>query len=146
MTLSPIAQTLETNSAFTDNPDCTAHLTMMVGFFERVGFNPPWIGYITLRDGEPVGVAAFKGKPTNGKVEIAYGTIDRFQRQGVSTTSCRLLVELAQQTDPSVTITARTLPGKNASTRILEKNGFALLGTVQDEEDGEVWEWEYQKS
>jgi hypothetical protein len=26
----------------------------------------------------------------------------------------------------------------------LADNGFVLAGTVQDEEDGEVWEWVYQ--
>jgi len=46
--------------------------------------------------------------------------------------------------DRSVRITARTLPEKNYSTRILEKNNFVLLGFVTDPEDGEVWEWEYK--
>jgi hypothetical protein len=38
---------------------------------------------------------------------------------------------------------ARTLPEKNFSTRILEKNAFKFMATVNDLDDGEVWEWEF---
>ena len=31
------------------------------------------------------------------------------------------------------------------SNKVLEKNRFELLGVVMDPEDGEVWEWEYNK-
>jgi len=51
------------------------------------------------------------------------------------------LVDVSLKTDPSVSITARTLPGKKFSARILQKNGFIFSGTVNDPEDGEVWEW-----
>ncbi len=57
---------------------------------------------------------------------------------------CRQLVLLARQANPSVRITARTDAADNYSTRILQKNNFICLGTIQDEEDGEVWEWLYQ--
>jgi len=40
-----------------------------------------------------------------------------------------------------VLVCARTLPQASASTKILEKNGFTLIGTVIDPDDGEVWEW-----
>jgi hypothetical protein len=51
------------------------------------------------------------------------------------------LVELSRETDPSIKITARTLPEKNFSARILEKNNFIFVGRVCDPDDGEVWEW-----
>ena len=51
---------------------------------------------------------------------------------------------LALKTNPSVRITARTLPENNFSTRILEKNNFTFTGEVNDPDDGEVWEWAYK--
>ena len=143
MQLLPIQQNLEDNSAFFHLHDDVTYLSMTIGFFEKVGYNPPWISYFAQKEGELVGTCAFKGQPMGGKVEIAYGTFEPFQRQGIGTEMCRQLVLLAQQTDPTVRITARTLPEPNYSTRILEKNNFRLLGIVDDPEDGEVWEWEY---
>ena len=70
--------------------------------------------------------------------------MEKYRQQGVGTRICKQLVELSLATDASVRITARTLPEKNYSTRILEKNNFVLLGFVTDPEDGEVWEWEYK--
>ncbi len=34
----------------------------------------------------------------------------------------------------------------NFSTRILQKNGFIFSATVNDPEDGDVWEWIYPKN
>lgn len=143
MKLLPIQSTIEENAAFAANPDCQSSLYLSIEFMQKIGYQPPWIGYYAKKEGQLVGAAAFKGAPVNGKVEIAYGTFERFQQQGVGTEMCKCLVDLSLQTDPSVLITARTLPEKNFSTRILEKNGFILLGIVTDPEDGEVWEWQY---
>ena len=146
MELLPIQPELEQNREFAGNPLCTESLPMTLEFYKRVGFQPPWIGYYVQLDGELVGAAAFKGKPVNSAVEIAYGTFEAYQNQGIGTQICRQLVALSLATDPSVRITARTLPDNNYSARLLQKNGFILLGTVQDPEDGEVWEWEYKSN
>lgn len=61
---------------------------------------------------------------------------------GIATSIARELVAVAKIAAPEITVTAQTLPERNASTRILEKLGFALRGTVVHPEDGEVWEWE----
>ena len=145
MQLLPIKETTEENIDFINNPACTETLNMTIEFYKRVGFNPPWIGYYAEENGELVGSGAFKGTPFNNTVEIAYGTFENQRQKGVGTRICKQLVELSLATDPSVRITARTLPEKNYSTRILEKNNFILLGFVTDPEDGEVWEWEYKK-
>ena len=144
MTLQPIKQTLEENEAFANNPLCNESLSMCIDFYKRVGFDPPWICYYVEENGELVGSAAFKGRPINNTVEISYGTMEKHRQQGVGTRICKQLVELSLATDASVRITARTLPEKNYSTKILEKNNFNLLGFVTDPEDGEVWEWEYK--
>lgn len=145
MKLLPIKETIEENVAFANNPLCNETLNMSIGFYKKVGFNPPWICYYAEENGELIGSAAFKGRPINNTVEIAYGTFENHQHQGIGTKICKQLVELSLATDPSVRITARTLPEKNYSTRILEKNNFVLLGFVTDPEDGAVWEWEYKK-
>lgn len=144
MELLPIKKTKEENQDFSDHPDCGETIEFTIDFFNRIGYTPPWIGYYAQQDGKLVGSCAFKGAPKNGKVEIAYGTFLSYQKQGVASEMCRQLVLISLQTNPSVIVTARTLPEENFSTKVLRKNGFRCLGTVWDEEDGEVWEWEYQ--
>ncbi len=145
MVLIPIKKTIAENQEFIDNPDCKDTIYMTLDYYKKVGFSPPWIGYYVSDGRQLIAAAGFKGKPVNGQVEIAYATMETYRQKGVGTQVCRMLVELALKTDPSVIVTARTLPEKNYSTRILEKNNFALLGIVMDPEDGEVWEWKYDK-
>lgn len=143
MMLRPILPTLPENAHFVSKPYAESILSGTIDFFNKIGYNPPWIGYFVQIGDDLVGGAAFKGKPINGRVEIAYGVEPNYQHQGIGTAICWQLVELALQTDATVTVTARTLPEENYSTRILAKNNFVFCGTVWDEEDGEVWEWEY---
>lgn len=144
MKLIPIKEELEENQEFLNNPFCKETLHMTIDFYKRVGFVPPWIGYYAQLNDQLVGSAGIKGKPVNGKIEIAYGTMEQFRNQGIGTKICKELVELSLRTDPSIIITARTLLENNYSTKILKKNNFVFIGTVNDPEDGEVWEWEYQ--
>ena len=144
MRLLPLKPTLAENAAFAANPDCQPSLEMSIQYFEKIGYQPPWIGYFAEEGGKMVGNAAFKGAPKAGRVEIAYATFAAHQNQGIGTRICAALVALAQANDPNLILTARTLPESNFSTRILEKNGFQLVGSVQDPEDGEVWEWEWR--
>jgi len=145
MELIPIKEQLEDNIMFANNPDCREGIYQTVEFYKKIGYNIPWIGYCVQSDGVFKGCAAFKGRPVNGKVEIAYGVFPQYYKQGTGTKIAAALIELALKTDPSVIITARTLPEENYSAKILRKNNFKLLGTIMDGEDGEVWEWEYQK-
>ena len=143
MKLIPVKQFAEENTELAAFPDWANMVQMSVDYYTRVGFNPPWISYYAQENGQLVGCGGFKGRPVNGQVEIAYYTFPDYEQTGVGGRMCRELVELAQQTDASINITARTLPGENYSTRILKKNNFGLTGTIMDEEDGEVWEWKY---
>lgn len=144
MELVPIAATLPENQPFADHPACQQVLPMTIAYFNAVGYKPPWIGYFARLGKELVGSAGFKGGPKAGKVEIAYGTFPAYQRQGIGSQLCRQLVALALQTDPAISLTARTLEPGGYSARILIKNGFTCLGPIWDEEDGRVWEWAYQ--
>jgi ribosomal-protein-alanine N-acetyltransferase len=143
MELIAIKENIEDNKVFTDDPDCKDSIYMSVEYFKKIGYNIPWIGYYAKLNGQLVGCAAFKGKPVNGRVEIAYGVFPKYMHKGIGTTIAATLVQLSLKTDPSAIITAKTLPEENYSTRVLRKNNFKLLGQIFDEEDGDLWDWEY---
>ena len=145
MELIPIKQHLDENADFAANPECAESLQMTVDFYKRVGFNPPWISYYVLSDGKLVGCAAYVAKPHNNRVEIAYGVYPQYRRRGIGTLIAKTVVDLAKQNDPAVTVIAHTLPQENFSTKILQKNQFKRVGTAMDDDEGEVWEWEYGK-
>ena len=145
MELVPIKEILEDNQEFLNNPDCQETLKMSVDYYKTIGYYPPWIGYYAKINRKLVGSAGYKGRPFNTKIEIAYGTFPDCRAKGIGAEICKQLVTLALKTDPSLIITARTFPENNYSTKILEKNGFKLLGMVWDKDDGDVWEWEYSK-
>ena len=143
MQLIPIKEHLEENPDFASHPDCQESIYMCIDFYKKVGYTPPWICYYVQLDNNLVAAAAFKGKPINSKVEIAYGTFPQYQKQGIGTQIAKMLIDLSLQTDPSVRITAQTLKEENYSVRILRKNNFKLIGTAMDDDEGEVWEWEF---
>ena len=113
-------------------------------YYDKVGCAEPWISYYLKDNDEIVGTCAFKGRPNGqNKVEIAYYTFEPFQGKGYGTKMCAKLIDIAAaQSD--VFVFARTMPEPNASTTILNKNGFKCIGSVIDPEDGEVWEWHLQ--
>lgn len=113
----------------------------MVELYARVGFEPPWIGYLARFDGELVGTCGFKSPPIDGRVELAYFTFPEFEGRGIATAMARELVRVARQRDATVAIAAQTLPERNASHRVLEKLGFTHVATLEHPEDGLVWEW-----
>lgn len=141
MKMIPIQEKYDDNEKILKKSWCRETIYKTIEFYKKVGFVPPWICYYASRGGNLVGSAGFKGPPVNGKVEIAYSTFEKHRNKGIGTAICRHLVELSQEADPSVKITARTLPVKSFSTRILEKNNFKFSGIVNDPDDGEVWEW-----
>jgi [ribosomal protein S5]-alanine N-acetyltransferase len=128
------------------NPDCQELFKSYPSYYSKAGYDPPWIGYFVIRDHTVVGAGGFTGKPRDGKVEIAYGTFKDYEGQGISSFTCRQLVEIAKAADPSLTITAKTAPEENASTAILKKNGFVYTGVVQDDDIGEAWGWTYREA
>ncbi len=144
--LIPIRKELGENTDFAGHPDCKESLLVTLEYYKKIGFEIPWIGYYASVGHVLVGSAGFKGKPVDGRVEIAYGTFLRYREKSIGTAICKQLVQLALKTDPSVRICARTFENENYSSKILKRNGFELLGTVIDDEDGEVWEWEYNKT
>lgn len=123
------------------SPDCQHLINAMNEYYPKIGFAKPWIGYFALKNTQVVGTGGFTGKPKDGKVEIAYWTFTAFEGQGIASFVCKQLITIAKATDPAIVITAKTAPEKNASTAILEKNGFTFIEIVQDEEIGDAWLW-----
>jgi len=146
MKLIPIIPNDTTLEAFSSSPELQVHVEMMLDFYQKVGYNPPWIGYIAEQGGNWLGNGGFKGKPLNQSVEIGYATLTPFRNQGWGKKICKSLVQLALQSDPDIRILARTLPEENPSANILRSNGFQYIGEIWDIEDGYVWEWEYISS
>ena len=118
-----------------------ANVELTFEYYKKVGFVKPWISYLIQFQDNYVGICAFKGQPIDNKVEIAYYTFPFYEGKGIATEACKKLIKITKHEDMNITVIARTLPEKNASTTVLLKNGFTLIGTVLDPEDGEVFEW-----
>lgn len=110
-------------------------------YYPRIGFDPPWVAYVVILDGEVVGTGSFTSAPKDGVVEIAFWTFPAFEGQGIASFVCAHLVDIAHAEDPSVVVTAKTAPGSNAGTRVLEKNAFVYRHPVADDDIEEAWLW-----
>jgi RimJ/RimL family protein N-acetyltransferase len=124
-----------------DSNDCQTLLEIYENYYPQIGFNLPWVAYLVIRQNQVVGSCSFTGQPVDGKVEIAYWTFKEFEGQGIASFACKELISISQTTDPKVILTAKTAPEHNASTKILENNGFLFKEIVQDEEIGDAWLW-----
>lgn len=118
-------------------------------FLERLNRSPapdPWkdgFGVLHITENVIIGFCSFTGPPTaEGMVEIAYGIAPGFQGRGYATEAARAIMAYAFATGKVRTIQAHTLPQDNASTRVLSKCGFKMIGEVIHPEDGAVWRWE----
>ena len=114
-----------------------------VQLYSRVGSTRPWTGYLAFEDGECVGTCAFASPPRDGVVEIAYFTFPGHEGLGVATRMAGRLVSIARLSAPDVSVTAHTLPGESASTRVLRKAGFSFAGPASHAEDGRIWVWRH---
>lgn len=144
MNLKPITLQEDKSNTQYASADCQQLLAMYDDFYPKIGFSLPWVGYFVVRENTIVGSCGFVGQPKNGQVEIAYWTFSEFEGQGVASFACKELVSIAKRADASLTITAKTAPETNASTKILENNGFVFTGIVQDDEIGDAWFWTHE--
>ncbi|MBK7233660.1 MAG: GNAT family N-acetyltransferase, partial [Saprospiraceae bacterium] len=124
-----------------ESADCQTLLQIYEDYYPQIGFNLPWVAYLIISQNKVVGTCSFTGQPNEGKVEIAYWTFKEFECQGVASFACKELIKIAQNADPKLTITAKTAPEHNASTKILENNNFIFKEIVQDDEIGDAWLW-----
>ena len=141
MELRIIERHIDKSNGLYSSDDCQMLLQSYDDYYQTIGFNKPWVGYFVVRQNQIVGSCGFTGKPQDGKVEIAYWTFKEFEGQGIASFSCQELVSISRKTNPTVIITAKTAPEYNASTKILQKNGFQYAEVVQDHEIGDAWLW-----
>ena len=109
--------------------------------YARVGFIEPWVSYVAVVSGTAVGGGAFVGPPQDNCVEIGYFTLTEFEGRGFAIQTAGNLVAIARRTIPGIVIKAFTLPEESASTTILGRLGFRILGSAHDPDAGIVWEW-----
>ncbi|MBL7898408.1 MAG: GNAT family N-acetyltransferase [Crocinitomicaceae bacterium] len=145
MKLIPITQQEDKTNELYASGDCQTLLAMYDDFYPKVGYNFPWVGYFIVRQDKIVGSCSFVGQPIDGKIELSYWTFKEFEGQGIASFACKELVTITKQADPSLTITAKTAPEQNASTKILENNNFVFTEVVQDDEIGDAWLWTLKK-
>jgi ribosomal-protein-alanine N-acetyltransferase len=92
--------------------ECQNVLQMWEEYYPKIGFHFPWIGYFVKRDNHIIGCCGFTGPPVNNRVEVSYYTFKQFEGQGMSTESCKKLISIAKQKDPSLIVFAKTAPEK----------------------------------
>ena len=137
MELVAITQSGELARPVPSPPEVAAQVVKaMTQLYRAVGYEPPWIGYLAVENGICVGMCGFKSPPRNSRVEIAYGTLPGHESRGVATRMASELIRLALDRMPAVTVIAQTLPEENASTSVLKKLRFRVVGTIEHPEDG----------
>lgn len=109
--------------------------------YQTTGFVSPWVGYLAIYENQFVGACAFKSPPRDGTIEIGYITFPDFEGKGVATSMVRRLLEIVRSDMPQLSVTVQTASEKNASNTILKKYGFQFAGTIDDAEEGTLWEW-----
>ncbi len=97
--------------------------------------------WMIVRDGEVVGLCSYKRPPSDGRVEIGYGTAPQRRGVGVATAAVAVIAHIASADAAIEALTAETSVDNLASHRVLEKNDFVRTGHRIDEEDGEVIGW-----
>jgi len=92
--------------------------------------NSAWsLHYIVTANGRVAGIVGFKGRPNaEGTVEIGYSVLAEYQRQGIASEAAAGLVEQAFRVGEVRRVIAETLPALTGSIRVLERNGFRLIG------------------
>lgn len=116
-----------------------AYLRALAARLERDWRRAAW-GIVA--DEELVGLIGCKAPPDAARsVEIGYGVAASRRGRGHATAAVGRLVALATASPDIDAVRAETLPENVASHRVLERNGFARVGTRVDPSDGELILW-----
>ncbi len=78
---------------------------------------------------QAIGIGGFKEKPSQqGMVEVGYSIMPDYHRLGFASEAAAALIDWAFSHPEVQLVTAETLPALVTSIRVLERNGFHLLG------------------
>jgi [ribosomal protein S5]-alanine N-acetyltransferase len=95
---------------------------------------------VDVGSGEALGQIGTIGSPRSATVEIGYGMNAAVHGRGIATAATGAIVTLLASNGSVNTVTARTLATNPASGRVLEKNGFSVIGRkTSDEGDLLIW-------
>lgn len=141
MNLRALGQNENKQDPLFNSPESQQLLDIYESYYPKIGFVPPWISYLIIKDNQVVGTCSFTGQPNDGTVEIAYWTFKKFEGQGVASFACAALISIVKKENPNIKVIAKTAPEHNASTKILEKNGFVYSKIVEDDDIGDAWLW-----
>jgi RimJ/RimL family protein N-acetyltransferase len=128
--------------------DITDGWVLYPGWFRKAlaKVDPPegdeWGTHLFLLADPPalVGWGGFKGEPRDGVVEIGYEVAASVQGSGIATAAAGALIAKAEAPGAEAVV-AHTLRERNASCRVLEKNGFRLADEVAVDGDRQAWLW-----
>lgn len=92
-----------------------------------------------------IGSCGFKGEPINGKVEIGYEVAELFRNKGYATEIVHILTEVAFNDKEVEKIVAQTVTDNLPSIKVLNKCDFKIVREFNDEEDGQLFEFEKKR-
>lgn len=143
---------VESDEAFTARtgipvePGWTAEFTGIAAYcLQRLdaGDDPAWSLHLFFDDergGALVGNGGWKGAPVDAVAGLGYAVAPACRGHGVATGAVAVFLAQAQRAGLH-TVVAHTLREPSASTRVLERSGFCIVGDEHD--DGTpVWRWE----
>jgi RimJ/RimL family protein N-acetyltransferase len=115
---------------FLDLPSLQFTLDRLAEGPEQSGW---WLHFVVLADGVTgrtlVGCAGYRGPPSpDGTVEVGYGIVPEYQRQGYASETVRGLLSHAFAVPSVRRAIAETLPELTPSIGVLRKCGFRLVG------------------
>ena len=106
----------------------------------RADFDPA--AWLIVEGGAVVGLLSLVAPYSQQTVRIGYGVAPDCCGRGIATRAVGALLAWAHK-DPRVAcVTAETNVDNIASQRVLERNGFARMGTRFDDEDGDLIVWQ----
>ena len=92
--------------------------------YERVGFHPPWTGYLAFWGSNCVGACSFNGPPDGNAAEFRFQVFPGYEGQGAEEAMVRWMVEAAAQSLPGVAAVALTPAEAQENAKILKELGF----------------------
>jgi RimJ/RimL family protein N-acetyltransferase len=98
--------------------------------------------WLMAEDGMVVGICSFKAPPDEmGCAEIGYGVAPEHRSKGHATAAVGLMCAEVFRSGIALRLVAETAIDNVASQRVLERNGFAPVGSRYDADDGDLIIW-----
>lgn len=102
-----------------------------------------WTHLFLLPAGDLIGLGGYQGAPdAEGTVEIGYCIAPAHRGRGLATQAVESLVRRAFADSRVRCVVAHTQAYHGASTRVLERCGFARAFAFYDPAEGSLWRWQ----